>query len=305
MPRELNDQFMKDLLNGTLKELLEFVKCDETLDFEIRDNEVHIYYRGGKILGLKPKNSGYKYSFDDKYLKALKPGSVITAEMLKKSRESNNWEEYFAYAKGVIDMYFNIKGRYEREFQQLIVRENNYSGISNDTDYFVLDIEYDNRAGARFDIVALEWVATGPARKSPKDCKLVVFEMKYGDGALTGRAGINKHVTDFNSFISNQSAVADFKKEMLTIFKQKRELGLIKFARKGNKYQVEDIKGDIKLAFIIANHKAASSILRRELNNASGLNNIKFIVSNFMGYGLYKNCLYDYQGFVAKFEEQI
>jgi len=44
--------------------------------------------------------------------------------------------------------------------------------------------------------------------------------MKYGDGALTGTAGMKKHLSDFNLFIKSP-AFAIFKKEMLDMFSQK------------------------------------------------------------------------------------
>jgi len=59
-----------------------------------------------------------------------------------------------------------------------VVRENNYSSISNGTDYFIIDIEYDNHAHARFDLVAVEWPSKASHRKLAKDYKpkLVVIE---------------------------------------------------------------------------------------------------------------------------------
>ncbi|MDP8211091.1 MAG: hypothetical protein RAO94_08960 [Candidatus Stygibacter australis] len=305
MARGLSKKFMDELLSGTLKELLEFVQRDDTLDLEIRREEVHIYYRGGKILGLKPKKTGYTLTFDNKYLKALTSNSKITEGMLNYSRENHEWEKYFAYTKCVIDMYFNIKGRYEREFQQVVARVNNYSKISNSTDYFIIDIEYANGAGARFDIVALEWVATTSSRKKPDNCRLVVFEMKYGDGALTKKAGIEDHLRKFEKFIINKSKVSSFKTEMLHVFKQKRELGLVIFGKNGNSNEVKKVEEEIDFAFIIANHQPASLKLKREIGIAAQDYDFKLIIANFMGYGLYKECLYSLEDFLVKFPKQI
>jgi len=48
----------------------------------------------------------------------------------------------------------------EREFQQLVARENNKSSISNETEYFVSDIEVTVPRLASFDIVAIRWLAS-------------------------------------------------------------------------------------------------------------------------------------------------
>jgi len=87
-----------------------------------------------------------------------------------------------------MDFYFTKHMKEEREYQHLWVRENNYSSIANSTDYFIADIEYDNHKNARFDIVAIEWLSDASIRKlkNGHNPKLVVIEMKYGDGAFRG-----------------------------------------------------------------------------------------------------------------------
>ncbi len=97
-------------------------------------------------------------------------------------KSNQNWNEYFPEAKQVMDIYFSNHMHEEREFQQLAVRENNYSSIANGTDYFIIDIEYDNHKNARFDLIAAEWPSKGSIRKLQKGFKpnLLIIEMKYG-----------------------------------------------------------------------------------------------------------------------------
>jgi len=45
MSRKLSERFINDLLNGDLKELLDYIKRDNTLDLQIRNNYINIYYR--------------------------------------------------------------------------------------------------------------------------------------------------------------------------------------------------------------------------------------------------------------------
>ncbi len=54
--RGLYKEFMADLESGFLKELLELVKNDYTLDLQIRENYINIYYRSGNILRVKADN---------------------------------------------------------------------------------------------------------------------------------------------------------------------------------------------------------------------------------------------------------
>ena len=45
MARLLDKDFFKDLLDGDLENCLDYVRTDDTLDLEIRENYINIYYR--------------------------------------------------------------------------------------------------------------------------------------------------------------------------------------------------------------------------------------------------------------------
>lgn len=315
MKRNLEPTFISDLNDGKLNELLPYVKSDNTLDLEIREDYINIYYRGGNALKVFDKgNHIYKFHFESKYLGS---DNVIEKNDIKTYQSQMDWHKYFQLVKQAMDFHFTEKAKEEREYQQLVVRENNYSSRSNATDYFIIDIEYDNHKNARFDIVAIEWESDASIRKLAKGYtpKLVVIEMKFGDGAINGNAGIRKHIDDFDKFISNAPDVAEFKNEMLSVFAQKLRLGLIPCIS-GNKRLSEMLQStkdsddrlkfaeDIQLMFLIANHDPASSILRTELDNL-GDKNIKFITSNFIGYSLYKENVYDLSQFRERFKSQI
>ena len=81
----------------------------------------------------------------------------------------------------------------------------------------------------------------------------------------------------------------DFKKDMIAVFKQKLELGLISMtdnAYMNKKFIVDD---RIEMAIILANYKAASKQLRNELKSSQYKDGFKFMTSSFMGYGLYSS----------------
>ena len=302
MKRLLSTTFIADLLKG---KLLEYVKRDNTLDIEIRENYINIYYRGGNALKVTEIGvNRYNYHFDSKYLNIT---TFLSEEIINEFKIKLAWNNYFPLAKQAMDFYFTKYSKEEREYQQLVVRENNYSSIANSTDYFIVDIEYDNRKNARFDIVAIEWKSDASIRKLMNSYKpkLIVIEMKYGDRAFKGSAGIHKHISDFNDFTENPQTVAEFKEEMLGMFRQKRQLGLIPcLSGDGNLNEISHYADEIEMMFLIANHDPASSILQTEL---SGLNNhnIKFITSNFTGFGLFKENVFDYNQFFQRFKSQI
>ena len=207
-----------------------------------------------------------------------------------------------------MDFYFSKEHNEECEFQQLVVRENNYSSIANSTDYFVIDIEYVNsELGARFDIVAVEWQSIASQRKLQKGVKpkLVVIEMKYGDGALKEGSGVKKHYDDFQEFKNNAEKLNEFKAEMISVFSQKRALHLIPdLSESGNTNEVKEFAEEIDFMFLFANHDPESKLLQDELNSIND-ENVKFITSNFMGYGLFKQNVFSFNEFQNRFSKQI
>lgn len=306
MKRQLDKDFMNDLIEneGQLRSLLDYVQADNTLDLEIRENYINIYYLGSNALKVSKNGDSYQFEFDTNY---LKQSPFIQASVILRYQNDKNWNTYFPLVKQGIDFFFSKSAKQEREFQQLVVRENNYSSIANSTDYFVIDIEYDNRSGARFDIIAVEWPSISSNRKLQKAFKpkFVLIEMKYGDGALTGSSGMKKHCADFNAFTSDPTQVSSFKSEMLEVFGQKRKLGLIPcLSEEANNNHFLEFDDEIEFLFLIANHDPASSILHSELKGMLD-EKVKFITSNFMGYGLYNQNTFGLDEFVVRFEKQI
>lgn len=297
--RKLSAKFIGDLINsdGVLHPLLTRVKKDHTLMLAIRKNFINIYYRGGNILNLKEHNKGYyQASFDDQYNKS---GLLIpySPTKINNQNDSKSWIDSFPNRKNIMDEYFSIYGKAEREFQQLIARENNNSTISNESEYFVSDIEV-TEPYARFDIMAIRWLAVH--RKSGSNCKIALIEMKYGDSALGGKAGMLKHLKDMEKLISNKDSYTKLLETMESQFNQLDKLGLLNFNNGASNAKVK-LNSDEKpeVIFILANHNPRSTKLKTilsapEIENyaQSQLFDLKFYVARFAGYGLHAKCMF-------------
>ena len=317
--RGLSLKFMEALKSGVLKPILCQVKKDRTLDLQIRDNYINVYYRGGSLIKVEEKDGGYSGEFNTAYMKAVlaKNNTPRFPYIIKRDTDASTLvHELFPFMKTGMDQTFSDKETSEREFQQLVVRENNYSPVSNDTDYTICDIEYTHTKYKylRFDLLATHWPSKSPIRKKQASMKLVLVEMKYGDGALRGAAGIKKHYEDMKKAIGHIGTLCT---EMTTVTKQKAELGLIQKSKLDSNEtgRIERIKVSAnekpEWILLLANHKPDSSILRDELNwlkNISEMENfpfdIKIAVSNFMGYGLYENHIFSLSEFLENFLSQ-
>jgi hypothetical protein len=298
--RELSKLFMEDLLNpdGSLYPILQRVKQDHTLMLSIRMDCINIYYRGGNILRLKEQpNNSYGAFFDINYNSELPDHGLPNT--IKSQNESMKWVDSFQDLKGFMDFYFSEHSKPEREFQQLVARENNFSTIANSSEYFVSDIEFaDSTLGARFDILALRWLAS--QRKSNSNCRPALIEMKYGDDALGGKAGILKHLEDFDALISSGDKYRALLETIEMQFNQLDQLGLLYFNRVANWTDIKLVSDDKpEVIFIFANHNPRSTKLHTILNDPkidaydnSSKFDLRFYVASFSGYALHADCMF-------------
>lgn len=298
--RALSQAFLNDLLQqgGLLNPILARVKQDHTLMLAIRDGYINIYYRGGNILRVEEQGNGaYHAFFDDQYNK-VGASTPDLPEVIESRAAASAWMGALQPLKGIMDVYFSQYSKPEREFQQLVARENNVSPIANQSEYFVSDIEFaDPALGARFDILAIRWPAS--QRKSSTSCRAALIEMKYGDGALSGNAGILKHLQDIDALLADPDKYRLLLQTMQTQFNQLDDLGLMAFNRAANWTRLELYAGETpEVIFLFANHNPRSSRLSGILHDPtidaydqSPNFDLKFYVSSFAGYALHTDCM--------------
>ena len=279
--RKLDDVLLKALCKGgKLHPLLDAVKSDPTLCLELRGRSINIYYRGGNLVKIEQRsNDECILSSDENYF------ADENRIDLPDRTDINAWIEVVPKLKKAMDRYFGEHKKDEREFQQLLLRENNYGRIARSTDYYICDIEYQSENG-RFDLVAVHWPSKSSARRKAEDRRLVFVEMKYGDNALDETAGIKSHIKKVNKFLSDPDKLRNFKKDMVAVFNQKRDLGLLPECPK-NLVSFSDEKP--LLLLVLANHDPDSKRLSRALDALPDSPHAELRVATacFMGYGLY------------------
>ena len=312
MARKLSTAFIQDLKTGRLRHILDLVKNDLSLVICLRNSEINIYFKGANLLKISEQQKGYKTHFNQGYLtdewkaywgelKTLP--SVITSE-----EDALVWILEIPKIKMAIDFYLSKKQNTEREIQQLMMRESNFEKNSYKSDYFIVDIEYKEKKG-RFDAIAIKWDSNVSARKLQKGYlpSLCFIEIKYGDAALEGKSGFISHLNDMNDFLGDSSNYKALQEEMIVLFSQKRELGLIP-ALDSNPNQITELSQETPdFIFLLANHNPNSSSLQTIIDSIETpcYYNLKFVVSNFAGYSLFRESIFDLEEFKAKFSKQI
>lgn len=284
--RTLKSTFLNDLKQGVLSPLTELVKSDTSLCLELRGDYVNIYYRGGNLMRVHATKlaGAYKMFFDPKFFDSNNTVDLPQADV-RSSDDVKQWISVSPYLKRAMDNRFAKKRNSEREFQQLLLRDNNFGSVANGTDYYICDIEYQSEYG-RFDMIAVNWPSTPIDRQKSNDRRLAFVEVKYGDGALRGRAGLHDHIKHINDCVQMSEKLDGLKREMVEIFDQKHNLGLI--SCKARLTSFSDEAPLLLLALI--NHDPGSEILRSQLDTLpdSPYVELRIATASFLGYGLYE-----------------
>ena len=288
--RVISDSFLSELRNGKYMSILDTVRKDNTLDLELREKSIIVYYRGGKLFELREDSE--TIVFNTQYGSSNK--SEVKLSEVECSIPSFKYS-IDTYLSGLSDK--KAKMELEAEFQQLIIRSNNYTrfnNISKGTDYYIADSELDLGENGRFDLVGFN-VKT--SSRSYKLCKMALIEVKYGFASIRGAHGIKKHLSDYRNVFNNKELLAKLSIEMTEVLRQKYYLGLIpgldatssdklvKAMKKPNGMEAIIALGDLNLS---------SKKLKEELTDINPEEydfEIYFAQSPFLGYGLYRRNL--------------
>lgn len=126
-----------------------------------------------------------------------------------------------------------------------------------------------------------------------------MIEIKYGDEALSGKAGLLKHLTDIDSLVSNHDKYKSLVEIIELQFNQLDQLGLLRFNHSSNGTKVKLSAADKpEVIFILANHNPRSKKISSILDDPRFIEygkdqqfNLRFFVSSFAGYGLHSDCM--------------
>lgn len=281
--RKLNERFLSDLEEGALYSLLAAVQRDDSLCLELRGTYINLYYRGGNLLRIDQEANFYKVFFDTNYF-SDKNGAHLPKQELYEREHVEAWLGVLPSLKHAMDQSGKLKE--EREVQQHLVRANNGRRLGKATDYYVCDIEYAGRGRrGQFDLVAVHWPSNPTERKRAENRRLVLMELKYGDGALVGSSGVSSHIKDLNEFLSDSDRVGDFKADMIHVFNQKRRLGLLNCDKDLARFSDEKPL----LLLVFADHDPDKRKLGEVLDDLpnSPHAEVRIATAPLMGYGLF------------------
>jgi len=210
--RKLSATFLNCLKSGYLSGITTYVRGDHDLNLEIRDSYINIYYKGNSLLKLAETGSPlhYKAEIHKKFLEGLN----ISLDFMESAVP--------LFIKNIPLIKENIirhgKRSLELEYEQMIVRANNYEPRNN-TEYFIVDRQYVIREG-RFDLNGFYWERAG--RRKYQEVPVCLMEIKFA--LNTDIRDVHNQLSRYYEPIKNNAA--GIAKEMESVFKQKLELKL-------------------------------------------------------------------------------
>lgn len=296
MERIISNNFINDLEDGILRNILKYVKSDTTLAMEIRKDCINIYYRGGSLLKVKEVGENiYNGYFDKNYIKTENSQSVVVECIsgINNLSKANKLIEYIPKIKQQMDLWMKIEmpDGGEREYKHIVAKENNYGLIGKESDYFIGDIEYRGSSNNYlFDMIGVKWAVDND---NTNNLDLALFKMYYGDKNLKTSKEIISDLKNMANFLKNEHNLNTLKEDLIEIYKVKTMLGLL-YPYKGLKIDFSD---KIEIVYIFGNQSNENQNLKnilieikssKEYEEMSKNIDVKIATSSFMGYGLYE-----------------
>ncbi|MDE6027278.1 MAG: hypothetical protein K2G23_04355 [Muribaculaceae bacterium] len=316
MAKPLNQKFFEWLKKDPIS-LLDTIAIYDCLDIRFSSsNELKVYFKGCLILTISDKiitdsETTFKILSERYYSEEEQNTDLI--DIINKGVTISNLQDYLDRAISLLSRRSNI--RVEDCIRQEITRVNNCSSEAQDTDYFIVDEEYNvSIKGPRFDLIALKWDSKGEERKhfsSKSNLEIVIFEVKRGTTSTGGtknasseNADLKKHQSDFCTFISDEARLAAFKLDIVKMFVQQASLkgfynaqeikglkNVSPLAEAGNEQEIEGIAKNIPVKFgiICSDFKQKSQTLKAQIEQMP--EDFLFATASFMGYGLYSDSM--------------
>lgn len=227
--RELTADMMQALgPGGVMRPVMERVLADDRLRLDIRHRQINVYYGGGNLMTAEWCKSAWHLGFDQNYFKgSARPAPDLPATVYGPG-DAQAWADAFDLLTATMNDWWTRHPKGERADCQDIARANNARQAAPETDFVILDLEY-QWAQRRFDLIAARRHPTAEDQAGWALPDLAYVEVKSEIGACTGKAGLADHARDFADIVTARGGayIQGIKDEYATVIRQKQELGLI------------------------------------------------------------------------------
>jgi hypothetical protein len=276
---KLSPPFLNCLKSGFLSAITECVRSDPDLNLEIREDYINVYFKGLALLKLSKTRSPLRFraEINEKFLKGMELPLDFTENTVHQ------------FVNKIPLMKENIarvgKRSLELEYEQMIIRANNYESRNN-TEYFVVDRQYSVNVG-RFDLTGFYWSRMN--REKYQEVPVCLMETKF---ALNNDIKtIDKQLGRYYSWIQEHAAM--FAEEMENIFKQKLALHL--YRQRLDRLQAmetltfsKEIKNFLFI-LVFVDYNKNSGLLQSSIQNIQNLPFADQVKVFYSGFGMWQH----------------
>ena len=209
--RKLSDAFVYNLKTGFLSEINQRAINDTDLDLQIRDNYLNIYYKGNSLLKLDEVTpERYRVTIDTKFTNGARIGDLVDTETTQ------------AFLDRVPFIKENIlkhgKSSLEVEYEQMIIRANNYEPRNN-SEFYIIDRQITAGKAGRFDLTGFYWKRA--KRRKGQEVPFCLMEVKFALNADIQH--VHEQIERY--YLAIQNRAGEMAEEAEGILRQKIELG--------------------------------------------------------------------------------
>lgn len=212
--RTISKKFISELKTGKFNQILDCVIKDYTLDLEIRDGYINIYFKGNSILKLFENGN---YEINEKFLF----GTGMSKSGLLVKSDVKTYIDNISNIKANVIKVKSKRPTLEIEYEQLLIRSNNFNKNVN-SEIYITDRQYADKINkSRFDLSGFFWGRN--KRKRNQTVPLSFIEIKYS---------LNNDIKDINTQLQKyyntvKRNISDIADETEYLKNLKIELGLI------------------------------------------------------------------------------
>lgn len=210
--RTLSKTFLHCLKSDFLSEITKYVRSDRDLNLEIRDRYINVYFKGNSLIKVVDMGSlnHYKAEIHSKFIKGVDVPLDLTEDSVPV------FVRCIPFIKE--NIIRNAKPSLELEYEQMIIRANNFEPRNN-TEYFVVDRQYVVKDG-RFDLTGFHWSRNN--RQKNRKVSPCLMEIKFA--LNTDIQEVHEQLAKYYEPIKNSAS--QIAEELECIFRQKLELNL-------------------------------------------------------------------------------
>ncbi len=259
----LSGNFINSLAHGSLKPLLERVKIDPDLDLQIRNGYINIYYKGNNLLKVKD-NEYLSVEMHDKF----KPEISVPINLKNIEGCKLFVDHDLPIIKEKIITNKAKSKSFEIEYEQLLIRANNYTKKVN-SEFFIVDRHFADKKDNIVDLLGIF------CQRNSRQGEIITVEPFFGEVKYSLNPDIKNIAKQINRYYSkiteSLQSYDKFINRIEELLHLKSELGLLeandRLIDKFLKATIDNDREKLMIVIILIDYNPYSKLYNQEVKD--------------------------------------